>query len=152
MRLTTASIFTSLLVGTIGMLFLAPAPAAEKSANERAFDEARELADKIKEKTNPGARNAGKGAVTANADSDKLPKVIKLERRTDRGNAIGIKSAMAKNNSLTTTCHSKPFPIKSSMYFHRNNIKNKNIEIKKVAKKGPIKAFIIKRFTFFILK
>jgi hypothetical protein len=36
------------------------------------------------------------------------------------------------------------------MYFHRNNIRNKNIEMKKVPRKGPMNALTTKRFIFFI--
>lgn len=79
---------------------------------------------------------------TISYDSDKLPKVIKLESKTARGKAIGIKSAKEKNNKRATTCHSKPLPTRSSMYFQRKSIKNKNIEMKKVPRNGPINAFM----------
>ncbi len=74
MNRTAVSFRRTLLVGAIGLLFLSYAVAADKSANERAFDEARELADKIKAMTNPGAKNAEKGATGASAEAGKLPK------------------------------------------------------------------------------
>lgn len=55
MNRTTGKLRKTLLVGAIGVLFSVGATAAGKSANDRAFDEARELADKIKGATNPGA-------------------------------------------------------------------------------------------------
>ena len=89
-------------------------------------------------------------SATISYDSERFPNVIKLDSNTAKGKAIGIKSAREKNKSRATTCHSNPLPTRSSMYFQRNSIKNKNIEMKKVPRKGPIKAFTTRRLIFFM--
>tara|TARA_B100000508_G_C11465442_1_gene281695 strand:- start:2912 stop:3124 length:213 start_codon:yes stop_codon:yes gene_type:complete len=64
------------------------------------------------------------------------------ERRTARGSAIGIKLAVAKNNSSSTVNESSPLPTISSIYTHINCITRINRVMKKVRIKGPRKVFI----------
>jgi hypothetical protein len=61
------------------------------------------------------------------------------ERRIARGRAIATLVAEAYISSWSMTCHSKPLPIRSSMYLNKNNINKMNITIKKVTIKGLIK-------------
>ena len=44
---------------------------------------------------------------------------------------------------------SKPFPIKSSMYFQKNCITSRKIEIQKVIAKGPTKDLTVNVYSFF---
>ena len=83
MNRTTPAFGLTLLVSAISALFFSYAVAAGKGANERAFDEARELADKIKGVTNPGAKNAEKAAAGAGTSVEKLPKGDPCKLLTD---------------------------------------------------------------------
>lgn len=91
-------------------------------------------------------------SATISYDSAKFPNVIKLDNKTESGNAIGIRSAREKKIRRATTCQSKPLPTRSSMYFQRKSIRNRNIDIKNVPKKGPIKALTTRRLIFFMDK
>ncbi|OIQ68656.1 hypothetical protein GALL_497500 [mine drainage metagenome] len=72
------------------------------------------------------------------------------ESKTERGKAICTLVAEAYIISSTITYHSKPLPIRSSMYLNKNNINNTNITIRKVTKKGLMNDLRIKRCIFFI--
>jgi hypothetical protein len=74
------------------------------------------------------------------------------ENRTARGRANGIKVADTKKRSLNKIQTSKPFPMRSSMYTHKNCMIKKNIAIEKVIKKGPMKDLIMKISNFFKLQ
>jgi len=66
------------------------------------------------------------------------------ESKIAKGSASGIKLAETKNNNSKITVIEIPFPIKSSMYFHKNCRININIEIQNVTIKGPAKERMLK--------
>src|ERR1700679_3445317 len=72
------------------------------------------------------------------------------ESKTDKGNAICTFVADAYSISSKIIYHSKPLPMRSSMYLNKNNINNTNITIAKVTRKGLINDLSIKKCIFFI--
>jgi hypothetical protein len=67
------------------------------------------------------------------------------------GKANGTNPNEAYRSNSETIFQSRPFPTRSSMYFHRNCINRINTQMKKVIKKGPRKLLIINRCNRFIL-
>ncbi len=82
--------------------------------------------------------------------SPNAPKVMIEESKRARGKARGTMEAAYKPMSLATIEKSSPLPTRSSIYNHRNCMTNTNNAIKKVAKKGPVKALIINESSFLI--
>lgn len=71
------------------------------------------------------------------------------ESNIARGNAIATLVADAYISNSNITYHSKPFPIRSSMYLNKNNINKMNMTMKKVTIKGLTKALNTNKCTFF---
>ena len=70
--------------------------------------------------------------------SERFPIVIIEDNNTAKGSAIGTSVHEAYINNSKINDISNPFPIKSSIYFHKNCIKRMTITIDKVKKKGLI--------------
>ena len=70
--------------------------------------------------------------------SDKFPVSIIEAKSTANGRAIGINVIVEYHNNSKTILNSRPLPIKSSIYFHRNCINKITITIENVKKKGSI--------------
>lgn len=81
--------------------------------------------------------------------SARFPKVIKDDSRTDKGRARGTSVAVVYKRNSAMTLNSSPFPIRSSMYFHRNCMRSIKTTKKKVRINGPMKDFITRRCNFF---
>ena len=64
--------------------------------------------------------------------SDRLPNVIIEDNKTASGKARGTNVQEAYNNSSKIKFKSNPFPIKSSIYFHKNCINSIKMIIEKV--------------------
>ena len=64
--------------------------------------------------------------------SERLPNVIIEDNKTESGKAIGTSVQEAYNNNSKIKNKSNPFPIKSSIYFHKNCIKSIKMIIEKV--------------------
>jgi hypothetical protein len=71
------------------------------------------------------------------------------DRRIAKGKAIATLVADAYINNSKITYHSKPFPIRSSMYLNKNSINKMNMTMKKVTIKGLTKALNTNKCTFF---
>jgi hypothetical protein len=71
------------------------------------------------------------------------------DRSMARGSAIATFVADAYISNSRITYHSKPFPIRSSMYLNKNNINKMNMTMKKVTIKGFKKALNTNKCTFF---
>ena len=71
--------------------------------------------------------------------SDKLPVNIIDANSMANGSAIGINVIVEYHSNSRIIYHSNPFPIKSSIYFHRNCIKRIIITIENVKQKGRTK-------------
>jgi hypothetical protein len=82
--------------------------------------------------------------------SPKCPNVIIDESKRASGKARGTIEAAYKPINFEIIEKSSPLPTRSSIYSHKNCITNTNNAIKKVAKNGPVKAFIIKASSFLI--
>jgi hypothetical protein len=78
------------------------------------------------------------------------PIVINEAKRVDKGRAMGTNPAEAYSRSSAITSALKPFPTRSSMYFHRNCISRINMTMKKVRSKGPRYVFKTNRCKRFI--
>ena len=70
--------------------------------------------------------------------SASFPVSIMDANKTANGNASGIKVMVEYHNNSMIIDHSKPLPIKSSTYFHRNCINRMRITTKNVKKNGLI--------------
>ena len=70
--------------------------------------------------------------------SASFPVSIIDANNTANGNASGIKVIVEYHNNSMIIDHSKPFPIKSSIYFQRNCINRIRITTKNVKKNGLI--------------
>ena len=78
--------------------------------------------------------------MAVNSDFSANPPVNIIDaNRTDKGSAIGISVILEYHNSSMIILNSKPFPIKSSIYFHRNCINKITITIENVRQNGRIK-------------
>ena len=82
--------------------------------------------------------------------SPRLPNVIMDDSSKAKGKAIGIKVAATYKINFSMIIASNPLPTKSSMYSQKNCMMSTKMEIKKVAKNGPIKALIMSMSSFFI--
>ena len=71
------------------------------------------------------------------------------DNRTAKGRPIGTNVHEAYKSNSKIKFVSSPFPIKSSMYFHKNCISKIKITIEKVLKNGFIKAIVIDLLSFF---
>ena len=80
--------------------------------------------------------------------SPRLPKVIIEEIRIAIGIARVSREALAYQRNLPMVKKSKPFPTRSSMYFHRICIISTKNAIKKVTMKGPKNDFKISLSNF----
>jgi hypothetical protein len=74
--------------------------------------------------------------------SARFPKVIRLARSTARGRAMGTRLALVYSRNSEITFISRPFPIRSSIYFQRNCIRSIKMTKKNVSMNGPIKDFM----------
>src|ERR1700759_2784715 len=72
------------------------------------------------------------------------------DSKTDRGSAIATLVAEAYIISSRIIYHSKPLPMRSSIYLNKNSISSTNITIAKVTRNGLMNVLSIKRCTFFI--
>ena len=70
------------------------------------------------------------------------------ESKTAKGRAIATLDAEAYIITSAMVYHSKPFPIKSSIYLKRKNINRINITIKNVTINGLTKALMSNRCIF----
>ncbi len=71
--------------------------------------------------------------IAINSDfSERLPIVIIDDNRTDKGRPIGTNVHEAYKSNSKIKFVSSPFPIKSSMYFHKNCINKIKITMEKV--------------------
>ena len=98
-------------------------------------------------------RNSGMPAdliATISKVSPRLPNVMMEESNSAMGNAKGITLAATYKISCRMVNISSPFPTKSSMYSQKNCMIKMNIAMRKVARKGPMKAFMINMSNFFI--
>lgn len=82
--------------------------------------------------------------------SPRFPNVIIDDNNIANGRAKGISVAETYIINFKMIIKSKPLPTKSSIYNQKNCITNTNNDIKKVAKKGPIKDLRINVSNFFI--
>ena len=81
--------------------------------------------------------------------SARSPKVINEESKTDNGSASGTRVAEVYRRNSAMTLNSRPFPIRSSIYFQRNCMRSINMTKKKVRINGPMNDFITRRCNFF---
>lgn len=107
------------------------------------------------ETTNNGCINRNKGIpadliATSSKLSPRLPKVMIDESSNASGNASGTQLTATRPIKRESVIMSSPLPTKSSIYSQKNCITNTNNAMKKVAKKGPMKDFIINLSSFLI--
>ena len=81
----------------------------------------------------------------------KSPKVIMDEIKIAIGIASINNEALAYQINCAIVIKSRPFPTKSSIYFHKLCIINTKNPMKKVMMKGPINDFNISLSNFFIM-
>jgi hypothetical protein len=81
----------------------------------------------------------------------KFPKVIMDEINIAIGIASINSDALAYQINCAIVIKSRPFPTKSSIYFHKLCIINTKNPMKKVMMKGPINDFSISLSNFFII-
>ena len=82
--------------------------------------------------------------------SPKLPNVMSDDRRMARGNAWGTSMSPMYQKNCAMTSMVSPFPIRSSMYLHKNCIINTNWQMKKVPMKSKPNCLAINMFNFLI--
>ena len=82
--------------------------------------------------------------------SESWPVNIMEPSKMASGRAMGIKVIVEYHNNSTTINHSNPFPIKSSIYFHKNCINKITTimdNVKKNGRKNDEKINFLKMFT-----
>lgn len=82
--------------------------------------------------------------------SPRLPKVIIDDNSKASGKASGTQLIATRPVKWANVPMSNPLPTRSSIYNQKNCITSTNSAMKKVAKKGPIKDFIINVSSFLI--
>jgi hypothetical protein len=82
--------------------------------------------------------------------SPRLPNVMMEEIRIAMGIVSVSRDALAYHKNLPIVIKSKPFPTRSSMYFHKVCIINTKNAMKNVAMNGPVNALRISLSNFFI--
>jgi hypothetical protein len=79
-----------------------------------------------------------------------LPKVINEDNNIARGRARGTSPAEVYRSNSAITENSRPFPIRSSIYFHKNCMSSIKTTTKNVETRGPVYVFKTNKCSFFM--